>query len=76
MEGLLAVIERKWEEVGKLSHVCILLPESQGDASTNIKGNIPLLWDLGNSAVNLEIREEICRVNEEQLYLSSTQKRF
>lgn len=74
IEGLLAITERKWEEVGKRSCIYILLPECQGDASTNIKGNIPLLWDIGNGAANLEIRQEIRRVNEDQLYLSSAQK--
>lgn len=61
--------------MGKSGHIYILLPESQGDASTKIKENIPL-QDLGNGAANLEIREEICRANEDQLYLLSAQKRF
>lgn len=50
----------------------ILLPESQGDASTKIKKDTSLR-DLGNGAANLEIREEIRRVNEDQLYLSRIQ---
>lgn len=76
LEDEFAIFERKWEEVGQLSHIYILFPESQGDASTKIKNNILLLLDLGIGAVNLEIREEICRVNEDQLHLSSAQKWF
>ena len=62
--------------MGRLGHIYILLPESQGDASTDVKEIILLLQDLGNGAANLEIKEEIFRVNEDQLYLSSAQKRF
>ena len=58
-----------------MGHIYILLPESQGDASTDVKETV-LLQDLGNGAANLEIKEEIFRVNEDQLYLSSAQKRF
>ena len=42
----------KWEEVGRLGHIYIFLPESQGDASTDIKETILLLQDLGNGAAN------------------------
>jgi hypothetical protein len=38
---------------GNVCHVYVLLPESQGDASINKKGNIHLLGDLGNGAANL-----------------------
>lgn len=38
--------------VGKLGHVSILLPESQGDASTKIKKDTSLR-NLGNGAANL-----------------------
>lgn len=70
LEGWQSIIERKWE-VGKSSQIYVLLPQSQGDASTKFEENIPFLWDLENSGTNLEIREEISRVNEDQLYLSS-----
>lgn len=62
--------------MGRSGHIYILLPESQGDASTDVKETILLLQDLGNGAANLEIKEEIFRVNEDQLYLSNAQKRF
>lgn len=62
--------------MGRSGHIYILLPESQGDASTDVKETILLLQDLGNGAAKLEIKEEIFRVNEDQLYLSSAQKRF
>lgn len=70
LEDWQSITERKWE-VGKSSQIYTLLPQSQGDANTKFEENIPFLWDLGNGAANFEIREEICRVNEDQLYLSS-----
>ena len=62
--------------MGRSGHIYILLPESQGDASTKIKKNLPLLQNLGNGAADLEIREEICRVNEDQLYSQVPRKCF
>lgn len=40
--------------MGKSGRVYVLLPASQGDASTKIKQNIPCLRGLGNGAVNLD----------------------
>ena len=37
LEDWLAIIERKWGEVWKRGHISILLPETQGDASTKIR---------------------------------------
>ena len=63
------------KKMGSGGHVSVLLPESQGAASTEIKKDTSLR-DLGNGAANSEIREERRQVNEDQLYLSRIQKRF
>ena len=52
------------------------LPQSLGDAHTKFVENVSFFRGLGHGAAKLEMREELCRLNEDQLDPSSACKRF